>query len=491
MRKIIEVVILLSFPFVTFAQTLHREDAEGFVRALLWKRSALPAWFEPAELAVSHRLGIEYDGVEYKNLIGYDIDDSTKSLLNEGRAEYSISVERLDQDFARLTLRIGKSAHVREFFFRGRHWVSPLRYFAKNWKILDSRHFRFFLSDSTQFNPYCIEQLERFVDRMAGLLGLDSRDMATLRDQKIRYYLCRNVEEIRRLTEFGARGMYNLALDAIVTTYSTHYHELLHLLVNYKLRHLPLYTHPFFQEGFAVAYGGRGGLKPEVLLPLGRSLYESQDVELPSLLGSDAFRQLDPSLSYPAAGLYNRFLVETIGIEKYLELYRNFSSSPGAPAALRIPREILPGDSAWNRFMQGATARSAISPDTLPDDAVVLFDTRTERVAVNGERYFFLLSDSAVFPGRERFPNYVSQAFVDAFPGKTYGGEEYMILVTAEQVSIYNLFTNNLIASYASAFETAPRRIPRIGERYGFSVRKEILDDLQMPGTSLPVNNEK
>ncbi len=480
-RKIVEVVLLVSTPLVAFTQTLQREEAERFVRALVWKPSALPAWFEPGELAVSHRLGIEYAGVEYKHLIGYDIDDSTRSLLREGHENYSIAVETLDHDDSRVTLTIGSAGKSREFFFRGKHWVSPLVYFAKHWTTIESEHFVFFLSDPTLFNQYCVEQLERFVSRMAGLLKLDKRDMSTLREQKIRYYLCRDEEEIERLTGFRVRGMYNLAYDAVVTTYNTHFHELLHLLVNYRLRHMPLYTHPFLQEGFAVAYGGRGGLDPDVLLPLGRYLYQSQDVELASLLESDGFKQLDPSLSYPAAGLYNRFLVETMGIESYLALYREFSSSSGGAAASRIPSEILPGDTAWCRYIQVSTARSAISLDSLPTQAQILFDNGSEQVAKDDERYRFLLPDGAVFPGRERYPRYVSRAFADAFPGKTYTGDKYMILVTAEQVSVYNLFTNNLIASYAAAFATPAEKVPRVGDRYMFSVRREVFDDLLMP----------
>lgn len=491
LRTVPKTFLLLSVPLLAFSQTLHRGEAESFVRALVWKRSALPAWFEPGELAVSRRLGIEYDGVEYKHLIGYDIDDSTRSLLKEGRAKYTISVEALDRANSRVTLTTGNAGDSREFYFRGMHWVSPLGYFAKKWTTTESKHFRFFLSDSTLFNQYCVEQLERFVTRMAVLLNLDNRDMSTLREQKIRYYLCRNEEEIQRLTGFRVRGMYNLAFDAVVTTYNAHYHELLHLLVNYKLRHLPLYTHPFLQEGFAVAYGGRGGLDPGVLLPLGRYLYESQDVELASLLESDGFRQLDPSLSYPSAGLYNRFLVETLGIEPYLALYRKYSSSSGGAAASRIPREALPGDSVWCRYIQGSAARSAISLDSTSMQGAILYRTETEQVAKDDERYHFLLSDGAVFPGRERFPNYVSRTFTDAFPGKTYNGDKYMILVTAEQVSVYNLFTNDLIASYAAAFTSPAERVPRIGDRYRFSVRKEVFDDLLMPAAAIPENDRK
>jgi len=480
------ILILLSIPPVLLSQTLHREEAARFIRTLLWNRSALASWFDPREVAVSRRLGIEYDGVAYKQLIGYDINDSIRSLLKTGRAKYLVSVESLDRDESRVTFTTGSAGDSREFFFRGKHWISPLRYYTKDWTTIESEHFKFFLSDPTLFNQYCVEQLEQFVERMAALLRLDDMDMMTLREQKIRYYLCRDEEEIRHLTGFRARGMYNLAYDAIVTTYNTHSHELLHLLVNFKLRHLPLYTHPFFQEGFAVAYGGRGGLEPEVLLPVGRYLYESQDVELATLLEPDGFRQLDPSVSYPAAGLYNRFLVETIGINSYLFLYRQFSSSVGGASTTQITKDLLPDDSLWNRYIQGPAARSAVSLDSLPGNVLILKDTKTEQVATDFERYFFLLNGSAVFPGAGRFPHYVSQTFLDALPGLPYHGEEYLISATAEQVSVYNLYTNNLIASYAAAFATPSQVVPRIGDRYRFSIRKDVFDDALIPAPARP-----
>jgi len=490
-RTVLTPFILLWVPFAAFSQTLHQAEAESFVRALLWNRSALAAWFDPRDLAVSHRLGIEYDGVEYKQLLGYDLSDTTRTLMMGGRDTYSLSVKGLDRNYSRLTLTCGTPADSTEFYFRGRHWVSPLGYFARNWTTIESKHFRFFLSDPSLFNPYCIEQLEQFVTRMAVLLRLGVRDMATLRDQKIRYYLCRDEEEIRRLTGFRARGIYNVAYDAVVTTYNTHYHELLHLLVNFKLRHLPLYTHPFLQEGFAVAYGGRGGLEPEVLLPLGRFLYESQDVELTSLLGSDGFREVDPSLSYPAAGLYNRFLVESIGIEPYLTLYRTYSSPAGGAATFMIPKGILPEDSLWNRYIRGPRNRSAVSLDSLPSNAVILFDTSAEQIAMDDERYFFHLAGGAVYPGSERFPHYVSTAFLDSFPGKSYHGEKYMITAGPEQVSVYNLFTNALIASYTAGFESPSQMVPRIGGRFRFSIRKDVFDYSLIPAPAHPDNESR
>lgn len=474
-------VILLFVPMSIFSQTLSQEEAETFVQALLWNTSSLISWFDPSDLAVSHRLGIEYEGVENKNLIAYDVDDSTKRLVRNGHRSYSVTVESLDSQYARLILMIDRAYGAKEFYFRGRRCVSPLAYFARNWPIVESEHFRFFLSDSTLFNAYCREQLESFVERMAALLGLHDQEMETLSKRKIFYYLCRDEDEIQRLTGFRARGMVNLAYDAVVTTFNTHYHELLHLLINYELRHLSPYTHPFLQEGFAVAYGGRGGLESGVILPLGSFLYHSQFVELPTLLDSEGFRQLDASLSYPAAGLYNRFLIETIGIQPYLRLYRTHSGPFASDATLHISSHELPKESSWVSYLQSSAGRNSITLDSMSSHAQIIFKDNTLQIAEDGEKYSFLLSDVVVLPGNRSFPNYKSKTFQDVCPDKIYRGEKYLIRVTAEEISVYNLFTNNIIGSYASSFSIPSKRVLRIGDRYSFSISRRVFDDPDLP----------
>jgi hypothetical protein len=476
-RLPLSIALLLSVPLPVLSQTINHAEVQRFIRAILWNQPSLSAWFDPDEVVLADRLGIEYDGVKNKNLIGCDFDDSTKGLVRTGRVGYDIKIDTLDGAYARLTLTFENGASPRQYYFKGNHYISPEAFYARTWTVVETGHFRFILSDSTLSNPYCREQLEMFVARMGALLQFSARDMETLHEKKILYYLCKNEDEIQRLTGFRLRGMCDLAIDAVVSTYNTHCHELLHLLINYKLRHLPLYTHPLFQEGFAVAYGGRGGLAPDVLLSLGRFLYRSRSVELTSLFDDDNFRQCDPSLSYPAAGLYNRFLVETVGMESYLRLYRLFSRSQGEAAGVHIPAEMLPGDSIWNHYLRGSTGRNAITLDTAAAGDRVLFENGTGRVSEDGERYFFLLSRAILWSGAEKFASYASQAFRDAFPKKHYRGEKYMIVVRSEEVSVYNLFTNNLIASYAAPFAMPPARVPLIKDRYRFTVERRIFDE--------------
>lgn len=467
----------LLIPITVFSHTLDRHDAERFGKDLLWNRSSLKSWFAAASLKASHRLGIEYEGVDYKNLIGYDVDDTVETMVRNKHLEYSVAIDSLNQDYALVTLTFDKIDRRNQFYFKGSRCISPLTYLTRNWKIIESKHFRFFISDSSLFNTYCIERLELYVERMAALLTFPDKEMQRLQRKKIYYYLCRDEDEIEQITGFRARGIYNLAYDAVITTFPNHYHELTHLLINYRLHHLPLYTSPFLQEGFAVAYGGRGGMESGVLLSLGSFLYRSRSVEPLALLHKSDFEQLDPSLSYPAAGLYNKFLVETMGIKSYLQLYRAHCGSIEDNAVLQIKSDELVNDSSWQLYIRESVQNQAITIESTSNDARVIFEDQFSKVSEDSMQYYFLLSDYLLLPSNVAFPAFRSTEFHEIFPNRKYKGEMYLIRAAHEEISVYNLLTDNLIASYAEAFAIPPIKVPKLGDRYSFSIKKGVFDE--------------
>lgn len=480
MKYVIIKFILFFFlliPITVFSHTLDKRDAEKFAKDLLWHRSSLQSWFDTTDLAESHRLGIVYEGVDYKNLIAYDVDDTVKRMVQNQSLEYSVTVDSLDQDISLVTLIFSTIDQKNQFYFKGKRCISPLAYVTRNWMEIESKHFKFFISDSTLFNAYCIEKLELYVGQMAIRLGMSDKEVQRLQKNKIYYYLCRDEDEIERLTGFRARGMYNLAYDAVITTFPTHYHELTHLLMNYRLQHLPLYTHPFLQEGFAVAYGGRGGTESGVLLSIGNFLYRSETVDLAACLNKKDFEQLDPSLSYPASGLYNRFLIETIGIQSYLKLYRAHSGSAGDNVTVQIASNELPDDSRWQLYIRTSSQNQLITLDSISNHDRVIFEDQFSRVSEDSMQYHFLLFDSLLLPSTITFPTFRSREFSELFPGKIYHGEKYLIRATHEEISVYNLLTNNLIANYVESFTIPPLSVPQSGNRYSFSIKKNVFDE--------------
>ncbi len=271
--------------------------------------------------------------------------------------------------------------------------------------------------------------------------------------------------------------MYSLAYDAVITTYNTHYHELLHLLINYKLRHLSLYTHPFLQEGLAVAYGGRGGLNRQVVLPIGYFLINAQFVDPVALLNRQEFLQLDASLSYPVAGLYTRFLLETKGTDYFLKLYRNHNGESNDPSVRQIQATELPANSLFRLFVSKSLKRELISLEQPPAQAQIIIENDSVNVFQDGQRYYFLMQEYLLNHANLHFPGYVSKKFNEILPHKTYQGEKYLIQVTADEISVYNLFTNELIASYVASFVLPPASVPKQEGRYYFSIDKTVFDE--------------
>ncbi len=473
----VRALFLLSIPFCAFSQTLEKQEAEKFVRDLVWRRDSLAYWFDQSGVRTARRLGIEYEGVEYKNLIGYDIDDSVRAMVRTRGLGHSMTIDSLDDGCALVTISYDGLQGSWRFYFKGNRCMSPLDYLTRGWKTFESDHFRFVVSDSSLFNPYCSGELEAFVHRMAEMLSFREEEMRTLKREKIYYYLCRDEDEIEKLTGFRTRGICNLAYDAVASVFPAHLHELTHLLVNFKLRSLPLFTHPFLQEGLAVAFGGRGGMAPGVLKSMGRFLYASGLADLPALLNKGEFEQLDASISYPASGLYNMFLIETRGMQSYLALYRRHSGAAGDRAAVQIDPDELASDPAWKLYLKKSTKAEVILLEDQTNHARSLYADTSASVSEDTNGYHFLLRDFLLLPPRGSLRGLRSKKFEEYFPGREYRGEKYLVRAKQDEISVYNLLTDDLIASYAAAFAMPPARVRLVEGKYAFSIWKGVFEE--------------
>jgi hypothetical protein len=85
MAKFVAFLFLL-LPAILPAQPLTKPEAEHFIRDLLSCPDSLSRWFDPADVAVAHRLGIQYDGVRNKNLIATDPGDSLRLLFRDRKS---------------------------------------------------------------------------------------------------------------------------------------------------------------------------------------------------------------------------------------------------------------------------------------------------------------------------------------------------------------------------------------------------------------------
>ena len=151
----------------------------------------------------------------------------------------------------------------------GRHYwlTAPQEYIAREWPVKSSKFFRVHCHPNVDkyVHRAGLDELDRFVEKTAELLKMSGDDLDMIEQEKIEYFYCDSDTTVRQITGQLTRGLLDLATSDIITATFPHHHELVHLLVNIKLKKLPLFTLPLLREGVAVKYGGRWGKRPEAL----------------------------------------------------------------------------------------------------------------------------------------------------------------------------------------------------------------------------------
>lgn len=471
MKSILILVIIFSLSNL-FA--LSEEKAEQFIQALVINSTNIENYVLNEERLTADRLGISYYDNEHKWMISYDIDSRIKELLNNKQLDYSLTIDKFDNNYFRLSMTTDDNQYQKQFYFYGDKFVSPITFYTQNWEIRESKYFKFFVSDPSLFNEEIVTHLEEFLHTVFQKLLFTANEKQKLEEEKITYVLCKDSEEIKEITGFNTRGIYILASDAVVTAFNCHYHEFVHLLINYKLKELAMYTHPLLLEGIAVALGGRGGKEPEIITDMGYFLEISDYLSYKDLLSPKGFYQNNSSISYPVSGLYVTFLLENIGVEAFLQLYLKYSSN--YPVTKEISPEDLPHENAMMRFMNNYSTMDNIQfPESFTGQ---IFIEKDKLVIEETEDfyYFQLKSDKLLLTDNMKNVKYKSKKFKALFPDENYQREKYLILVNEEEINIYNLYTNNLIACYVSSFSLSQVPVPRNNGWFQFAVRKSTFD---------------
>lgn len=422
---------------------------DSFFQALINNQDNITNFVDPDELTRSSRLGINYTGIKNKFLISYDIEDSLKELIAGKKLEYKTNIAETDGDFSKIEFSIPPLNYSKVFYFKSGKYISPTTYYSRNWETDTSKYFIFKISDPAYFNKYCENKLDEFVDKMADKLQYTDEEKQLLQKEKIYYLLCKDAAEIKTISGFDMRGQYLTAFDEILTTYNTHYHELSHLLMNYKLKNLSLFTLPFFMEGFAVAMGGRGGLSTRVVTDIGLFLQVKGIISYDSILTNDDFYKEDASLTYPVSGLYTLLLMKTLGMDSYLELYKKVNGDLEYLKKIKLEDLNLPDKKEFKNYLKEYEKEKYINSEkcSYPKrhfmeeiyiDSCYSFETRDNFI------YLYPISDS----GNE---NYKSKIFNEVTK-KTYNLEAYLIKVDTVSIKLYNCYSNELIASYDKNF---------------------------------------
>lgn len=475
----IKYVILIFFAAGNaYAQNLSERDAEKFLNLLINESDELVNFVDKNELRLSQRFEISYPDVKFKFLISNDMDSSIKFRIRNQELKYEYKIRNIDDDLSILKLIIPSIKSSQEYFFLNSKLISKPSFYARKWIHIKSRFFEFFISRNDLTNDYAAAKLDSFVLNALHLLQFNEAEILKLEKEKIHYFLCSDESEIEQLTGYKARGLYFLAYDYIISTYNSHYHEVLHLLMNYKLRSISLYTLPFLQEGFAAGYGGRGGLDVAVILDMGYFLSQNGFIDHKSLLSKKEFDQTDASMSYPVSGLYTRFLIQSNGIEKFIEHYRKYSVTVSQIDNLKINITELPEETEWIKFLS-ASRNTLIKIRDFNDDEFKKSVIEADEVKVfeTDDEYLFMLKKDAFINGSVPPGNYRSNLFTELFPGRIYKGEKYIIRASTEEISVYNVLTNILIAKYVRSFSADNEPVQQKAGFFVFTLQKKLFDE--------------
>jgi hypothetical protein len=473
--------------------------ADAYLQAVLqddWQAAA--ALWSPAGVEMSNRLGISYRDLPLKL-------DSASMIVLERTAiqlrEIAISVAEI--------IDLGSSTRIRFLLQAGDQtatadytavptdgawrFVDPAAALASGWNHRSTEFLDLYVQPSRQISEEAIRVLDQFIGETCERFGVPADRVEHLRAQKLRYYFCDDAT-VTEIVGAPTRGAALLQTDAVVTSEPCHLHELAHLLINYALQDLPLYTLPVLQEGTAVALGGRWGRSPDVMQGLGKYLLQNEMLSVDELLPWTEFRNQSADWTYAPSGILAGFLLDSLGSERFLQLYGDLSGR--LPDLISLDRTTIQdricaaAEMDWTHLQGQLTSslESLSCGGVLPIEfcrGSVVSEVRASGVAITVSRegpwlYWeaktvALPLDCVVFVREPEGPTIASRLFAERFPNRVFEEESTAVIITPEEIGIYDFRTDLLVAKYVASFCPEQSVVTEDGGRLRFRVRAELL----------------
>ncbi|MEA2031084.1 MAG: hypothetical protein U9N55_05775 [candidate division Zixibacteria bacterium] len=341
-RAIIAIlIVLIILPVSAFSKQVNtRKMVENiyFYFDLLVSgnlESARNLWTESV-IERSERFGIEYDSIPLKldcsSPVMQDLSGMRDNLFHSIRQVMNLKGDEYFTAEYSVLVDSQKVTHLYYSYYDGDYfWLTyPQDYYAHDWPVMESRYFRIHYHPDREvyLNQVTLDEADNFVKITAKSLGLSKTDLNNIKEKKIEYFYCPSDSVVEKIIGTRTRGMLDLPTNDIISAYFPHFHAVSHLLMNIRLKHLPLYTQPLLSEGLAVYLGGRWGKSSATLDYLAGFLQDQKFVEVDSIITKNHFeRHSTADMSYPVAGLFTTYLIDALGIDKYLELYLSLSGS--------------------------------------------------------------------------------------------------------------------------------------------------------------------
>jgi hypothetical protein len=320
-------------------------------------------------------------------------------------------------------------------------------------------------------NPVSLSEADRFVEQIADRLNMTDKMLASIEASKIEYFFCPSDSVVQQMSGFLVKETLDLASNDIITADFPHFHELTHLLVNIRLQELPLYTLPIVREGLAVYLAGRWGKHPAPLMDLAVFLYEQELIVFDSILTMSGFEsESGADIVYPVAGLFTGYLIDKMGMPKFLDLYLRLSGkfsevnslsigdiqTTFAEAAGRTSWDDLKTDFA--NYLKRHQEKKVVALPGLGKQGKKIIDDTRFTVFDNGEWLAFefaaapgdsLCQGNLIFGPIESLKGHVSSLFESQYrDGTLIDGYRYGVRYDQNEAGLYDYVTNQLVAKY-------------------------------------------
>ncbi len=479
--RICRVACLLFTLIIACQQAVCSQPEEVFdkyLQAMIDKRwnDAENCWL-PLVISASKRLGITFTDVRAK----YDCASPVHKYLEairDGIAEAKVVDISRHDDWAQLTVQLASHSDSLSVTYYavesddGWRLAAPIYLFTKGWRKQHTQYATIYYNDSSKINRHAYDALDRFVESQGRKLGLSDDDLALLESRKIDYFLC-NEDEIKKLTGYDTRGMGEFQYDAVITRHLPHEHELVHLLVNYALKKLPLYTLPFMQEGSACYLGGRWGRSREVIMYTGYINLAYDFCQMEDILTYNDFHATIgiPDVSYPISALFVGYLIEKAGTVKFMELYLNLSGTDREIQSFDLAyikktieevcglpwAEIEKGFEDYRKqYSHSGIKPAEISPEGNPDIEISGEGSVVSVWDLGGKYHFDIQLSPDVKGGTVLFDDssynqdaaYRGALFVEHHPQEKYNGEWFGLCFSPEEIGLYDYLCDKLQAKY-------------------------------------------
>lgn len=469
--------------------------------------SALDLW-EPSALARAERLAINYSDISIKPDCGspviYDFARLQQFLYSN-----IASPKIIDSGLVRVEMqfRLGDEKIVHSYFLRkkdGYFWIIyPQDYYAVDWPISESKYFRFHVNPKQEvfFNDVAVKSLDDYVEKTAKKIIIPPERLALLAEKKIDYYYCGGEEEVQKISGETTKGIYDPGSDAIISCIFPHYHEVTRLLINFKLKELPLFTLPFMQEGTAVYLGGRWQRAPQVMLDFGEYILNYKIIELDSLLADKSDpNTVSADISYPVDACLMEYLFSTLGSDKFFGLYRALSgdynyflnSTPDSASQILASQT----GKSWEQiktdleaFLKTQKSRGGLifpgeiktGKEIVKDSGLVIsssdkwlkieyYANKDDKTDVN-----FLFGKDTTMAGKQ------SAIFIEQYKDtRSFEGYRFGIRLDRNEVGLYDYSTNQLMAKYVHDFDPGPNYYDSVSGKYS------AYFDINLLGKNLP-----